>query len=334
MLRPVCFIFLLVVPVFASGASTDPLFSSSDPLSLTLIGPFERIDDERDKEQEYDGLVRYQDGQGQWVELNVRYQVRGNWRLDPRNCNYSQLWLDFRRGQLPGTLFENQNRLKLVVQCRDRDRYVEFLEREMQAYQIFAMLSDYNFDIRPVLVTYQDDEEDSSRTHQAFIIEHQNRVAELAGMEEVEENRIEPAQLDPLQSTLASLFMYLLGNTDFSLIQGPEGDECCHNTKLMKDADGVHYPLPYDFDASGFVDASYAPDPNPSFRLRSNRSRLFRGFCVQAETFEVAANRFLSVQEEIQSMVTDRRNARYVEDFFEVLTDPNKFEREIVDDCR
>lgn len=333
MWRPLLTILLVTAPLLLSAAEDDLLFATMEPLSLTLVGPFDRIDDERDKEQEYEGLVRYEEG-GQSLELNVRYQVRGNWRLNPRNCSYSQLWLDLRRGQLPGTVFENQNRLKLVVQCRRQDRYQEYLDREMRAYQIFDLLTDYDFDVRPLQVTYQDSETEDSRTHQAFFIEHQNRVAALAGMEEVEENRIEQALLDPMQSTIASLFMFLLGNTDFSLIQGPEGDECCHNAKLIKDSAGVHYPIPYDFDASGFVDASYAPEPNPDFNLRSNRSRLFRGFCVEREVFDAAADLFLSHRAAIEALVTDRRNIRFVEDFFETLTDPRDFERDIVNDCR
>ncbi len=318
----------------ALAADSDPLFESLQPLAITLLGPFDRIDDERDKEMEYEGMVRYQNEQGEAVELDVRYQVRGNWRLNPRNCNYSQLWLDLRRGQLPDTIFANQNRLKLVVQCRRQSRYEEFLEREMQAYKIYSLLNDINFSIRPLIVTYEDNERGDSRTHSAFLVEHQNRIADLSGMEEVEENSIQPSQLDPLRSTITSLFMYMLGNTDFSLIQAAEGDECCHNAKLLRDANGVHYPIPYDFDASGFVDASYAPEPNPSFNLRSNRSRLFRGYCVEREVFEEAASRFLSVRSEIEAIATDRRNASFVEDFFEVLSDPRDFEREIIDDCR
>ncbi len=326
--------FLLVISSVVSAAESDPLFTSLEPMEITLVGPFERIDDDRDKEQEYDGLLRYLGSQGQAVELDVRYQVRGNWRLNPRNCSYSQLWLDLRRGQLPDTVFANQNRLKLVVQCRRQDRYLEFLQREMQAYQIYSLLSDVNFSIKPMLVTYEDNEEDSTRTHSAFIIEHQNRVAELAGMAEVEENSIQSSMLDPLQSTIASLFMYMLGNTDYSFIQAAEGDECCHNAKLLRDEAGRHFPVPYDFDASGFVDASYAPEPNPSFRLRSNRDRLFRGYCVDREVFDAATQRFLAVRAEIEALVTDRRNASFVEDFFEVLTDPRDFEREIIDECR
>ncbi len=332
-MRSLCLlIIVLSLSIHASGAEQDPLFASSDTLAITLVGPFERIDDERDKEQEYEGALRYINAAGETVELDANFEVRGNWRLDRSNCDYSQLWVDLRRGQLPGTIFENQNRLKLVVQCRRSDRYLEFLQREMQAYQIFSLLTDYHFAIRPLEVTYQDNEEEESRTHAAFFIEHQNRVAELAGMEEVEENRVNSDQLDPMQSTLTSLFMFLMGNTDFSLIQAQEGEECCHNAKLIRASNGTYFPVPYDFDASGFVDASYAPQPG--FNLRSNRSRLYRGYCVDEATMTAAVDRFLALREEISSIAASRKNDRFVSDFFETLEDDRDFERDILRDCR
>ena len=318
----------------AQVADPDPLFADSEPLAITLTGPFERIDDDRDKEQEYEGTLSYVDDSGATVLLDARFEVRGNWRLNPSNCSYSQLWVDLRRGQLPGTLFENQNRLKLVVQCRRQDRYATYIQRELQAYRIFSQLTDLNFDTRELVVTYVDSEEaDSSRTHSGFFIEHQRRLSDRFQMAEVEENRVQPAAIDPLQGTLVSLFMYFVGNVDFSLVQGPPDDECCHNSKLLS-ADGKYYPIPYDFDASGFIDASYAPEPPEQFGIRSNRSRVYRGFCVEPAIMNEALDKFRAIEGEVTAMVTERRNAGFVEDFFETINDPRDLERDIIRDCR
>jgi hypothetical protein len=217
-----------------AAAVPDPLFASDELFDITITAPFELIDDERDKEKKYDGLVSYTDDSGQTIELDVELEVRGNWRLNKRNCNYSQLWLDFKRGQVGGTLFENQNRLKLVVQCRRQDRYADYIIREWQAYKLFGTLSEISLDSRLMNVTYIDSvDSDESRTHRAFFIEHQNRLAERFELEEVELNRVPRGELDQHQSTVVSVFMYLLGNTDFSLVQAAEGDECCHNAKLL-----------------------------------------------------------------------------------------------------
>lgn len=317
-----------------SAEPDDPLFASTETLPVTLIAPFDEIDDERDKEQEYEGKLLLADESGNEFELDARFEVRGNWRLNPRNCSYSQLWVDLRRGQLPGTLFENQNRLKLVVQCRRQDRYLGFLENEMAAYRIFSMLSDYHFEIRPLSVTYQDSESGESRTHSAFFIEHQNRLSDRYGMEEVDANSISSSDLDQRQGALVSLFMYMIGNTDFSLIQGPPDDECCHNAKLLRDESGSYFPIPYDFDASGLVDASYAPEPNPGFRLRNNRDRLYRGFCVDPQIMSEAIARFQAHQSEILALFAERSDVRFLEGFFDTLANERNLQRRILDECR
>lgn len=325
------------------AAEPDPLFATAEPFAITLTGPFDQIDDERDKEQEYDGQLSYSDSSGNTIVLDAAFQVRGNWRLNPSNCRYSQLWVDLRRSQLPGTIFENQNRLKLVVQCGGRDRFADFVHREKQLYDIFALVSDYNFDTRLLNVTYIDPEEDETRTHVGFFIEHQNRLSDRFVMEENELEGIQRSELNTLQSTLVTMFMYFIGNTDYSIVQGPSGDECCHNSKLLISESGEYFPIPYDFDASGFVDASYAPDPLPQFNIRSNRSRLYRGFCVEEEVLLQAVDLYRGAKEQILSIVSDttylneratRRNIRFTEDFFEVLDDDRDFERAFIRNCR
>ncbi len=335
---------ILLCSNLSLAAEPDPLFASDAVLAITLTAPFDTIDDEREADKEYEGTLSYVDDNGSEVVLDASFEVRGNWRLDPRNCAYSQLWVDLRRGQLPGTLFENQNRLKLVVQCRRQDRYAEYIHKERQVYRIFALRSDYNFDTRALEVTYIDSEDpDEIRTHVGFFIEHQNRLAERFQMAEVEENLVGQLDLNRLQSTLVSMFMYMIGNTDFSLIQGPPDDECCHNSKLLEAENTEYFPVPYDFDASGFVDTSYAPLPNPEYRIRNNRSRVYRGFCVDDATVIAAAARFQEAREAIMDIVGNdphvssrvtRSNVRFMEDFFEILDDEEELRDEIIDECR
>ena len=47
-----------------------------------------------------------------------------------------------------------------------------------------------------------------------------------------------------------------------------------------------------------------------------------------------AVAKFLSLREPIMAMVDERKNGRFVEDFFETLEDERDFRREILDDCR
>ncbi len=344
MTRQLILLMACLMPALGvNGAEIAPLFASDEVLDITLTAPFRQIDRERDKEQEYEGFVSYSDADGSDVQLDARFEVRGNYRLRSDVCRYSQLWVDLRRRQVSDTLFEGQNRLKLVVQCRQQSSYSDYIIKEFLAYQMFNRLTSTGFGTRLVNVTYDySDDEGESRTHLGLLVENKDTVAEREGATNVELNRVNLALLEPKQSTLVALFMLMIGNTDFSLAAGPEGDECCHNAKLL-DVNGSYIPIPYDFDGSGFVNASYAADPNPSFGIRNNRQRLFRGYCIHNDHVESTIPVFLQAQQEIFTLVEEsaiesgrgkQAAVGYLEDFFELISDPGEIEDEIFDECR
>ena len=328
----------------AQTAEPDPLFLSDTPLNITFEAPFGQIDRERDKEAEYEGVMRYTDASGEELSFDIGLEVRGNWRLQKSNCRYSQLWIDLKRGQVENTLFAEQNRLKLVVQCRAQDRYRDYVAKEQQLYKVFGSLSDMHFGTRLVNATYTDsDDLDSSRTHLAFFIEHQRRLKDRFEMEDVELNSVPYGELDPQQSAPVGVFMYQIGNTDYSMTSAAEGDECCHNTKLLVDEAGRYYPIPYDFDSSGFVDTSYAAKPDPSFGIRNNRSRLYRGFCIEVDQLDAAVSQITAMRDKINTIISDtthvgeraaNRSVSYMDDFYEVLENQRNYQRNIVNKCR
>ena len=330
--------------VLFAAPSPDPLFQSADLLDITLVAPFDQIDRDRDKEREYEGSLSYTDANGQEVVLDITLEVRGNDRLKKANCRYSQLWVDFKRRQTAGTLFENQNRLKMVVQCGRRVSYANYIVKELQAYKLFAEISEINFDTRLLNVTYiNSGRGNAGRTHLGFFLEHQNRLASRFDMEEVEINRVSSAELNPRQSALLALFMYLIANTDYAVTRGSGGGECCHNAKLLQDRDRQYFPIPYDFDSSGFVNTNYAAPPDPTLRISRNTRRLYRGFCVPPETLDAAIRVVQASRDRIVSIVGDtshvdqrvaNRSVRFVEDFFEIIDDPRRTERLIIRACR
>jgi len=335
-------LFLLPLVPHIHAADVDPLFLSSQTLNISLSGPFTTIDRKRDKEEQYTGgSLTYLD-QGQQVTLDVKFKVRGNYRLRKDVCSHAQLWLDFDKEQVAGTLFENQNKLKLVVQCRNRLHYRNTLLKEHQVYQLYNTISDLSFRTRLVNILYEDTDRDRSRSEFGIIIEHKDRLADRTGMNNVSLNKIDYRSLDPLQGTIAGLFMYLTGNTDFSFISAHE-DECCHNAILLHPVGEKRYfPVPYDFDSTGYVDASYA-EVNPGLPLRSVRQRLYRGFCVPQGIMNEALAPFRANQEQILSIASDsryldensaRKSVEYLQAFFDIINDPEKRQDEIIKKCR
>ena len=99
----------------AERAERAPLFQSHDPITITLTTDFEWLIDERNDSIEVEGSVRFVDMGGSEVTKPVRVRARGNFRRDPRNCNFPPLRLDFPTGEMEGTVFEGQDKLKLVI---------------------------------------------------------------------------------------------------------------------------------------------------------------------------------------------------------------------------
>jgi len=140
------------------------------------------------------------------------------------------------------------------------------------------------------------------------------------------------------------MFQYLIGNLDWAATDGPEADSCCHNSKLIGAGEDQNpkYSVPYDFDASGLVDAHYAVPPD-GLKIRNVRQRLFRGFCIHNETLPQAAELYREKKPDILALFennthlndkTRNNTIRYIEDFYKVINDPKRFERAFIDKCR
>jgi hypothetical protein len=314
-------------------------------LELVIEGPFRRLTRERHAKPELDGVVRYLDAGGQEVVLDVGLSPRGNSRLDL--CSSPPLWLNFRRSQLPGTVFAGQNRLKLVTLCRDSRAHRDYLAQEYQVYRAFNALTEHSFRVRWVTIEYVETEgrRPSSTSAAAFFIERNSEVAERNRMERASADSFSVAQLDSAGAALVALFQYMIGNTDWSPIAAAPGESCCHNTKLLRPegSDSGYIVLPYDFDQIGLINTSYAKPPaNLQREIGSVTQRLYRGYCTLNEDLETAVHLLNDRREEVEAAfalgeVRDRARARaltYVGDFYDRINDPRHFERDILGRCR
>ncbi len=320
----------------AAKAEALPLFQSDEPIKITLLTDIKWLRDVRSDSTEAEGTVTFVDMDGSTVEKPVQVRTRGNWRRNKRNCNFPPLRLNFPTGQMEGTVFEDQDKLKLVTPCHDgRDYYQEYVLKEYLGYKTYEAITPLSFRTRLVEITYVDINDDyDSRTKFGFLIEDEEHMAErnLATYEEYEE--FHPARLDAEAAWTTALFNYMIGFTDVSQVY-------FHNAKLIRTEDARYIPVSYDFDFAGLVNARYA-SPDPSLPIRRVTDRLFRGYCRPAVTYEAIAPRFLEAKDEIYAMVQgfmlldeDRREdiTDFYDDFYEVMEDRQKYERQITRAC-
>ena len=112
----------------AEESENAPLFQSFEPLKITLRTDIEWLLDERNDSVEVAGTATFIDLDGSEVVKPVDVRTRGLFRMNKRNCNFPPLRLDFPQSEMEGTVFEGQNRLKLVTPCdAGRDNYQTYI---------------------------------------------------------------------------------------------------------------------------------------------------------------------------------------------------------------
>jgi len=334
---------LLVIPAIAQVSEMpDRLFQSTEALRVSLSAPFTTLIKERPKEDYLPGVIHFEEADGTPVALDLEIRTRGHFRHEV--CDYPPVLLNFKKKQTSGTLFDKQNKLKLVIPCRYSEQYEQIILREYLAYRILNTVTEMSFRARLLRVTFENTEKNRKEpeVRYAFLIEHKNRLAERYDMQDLKIERTAVGDIQPDRLNLTSVFEFLIGNTDFSPIAGPPDEECCHNYVLFRkmDTDPI-FAIPYDFDQSGFVNAPYAVPAKP-FKIRTVRQRVYRGRCVNNDYLEGSLQRFTDRRSEIYALInaqeglskgTRKSLVSYIDKFYRLIDDSSDVERYIVDKC-
>lgn len=327
----------------AGEAAAWPLFQNQDTLRVRIEAPLRTLIRERSDTEYLDGTFAYTDASGNEVVLDLKLRARGRYRRQRSTCDLPPIRLNFKKKQVMGTEFAGQDKLKLVTHCEEnRDRYEQYVLKEYLAYRILNTLTDASFRARLLRVDYVDTDRDNRvDTRYAFVIEDDELLAERIGATVVKTPGIQYGQLDAAQGALVALFEYFIGNTDFSMFAGARDDNCCHNVvPFAKETDG-YIPIPYDFDFSGFVNASYA-EPNPKLPIRRVTRRLYRGMCEHNEHVDAALSLFREHESAIREMVSTMEGLddkmrdealRYIDGFYKDTATENSVDRYIVRKC-
>jgi len=321
---------LLAGPSAAThAADPDPLFADDSIIDVRLSGPFKQIMKERPDEEELKGNFEYIAADGRPVSLEVNIRTRGNYRRRTEVCPFAPLRLNFKKKDLDETIFDKQDKLKLVTHCDNGSRaYKQSIHKEYLAYRILNVMTPMSFRVRLLRITYvyTDDNNDEELTY-AFLIESKDRLAKRINMEEQEVNAMSVTLLQPEYTNMTSVFQFLIGNLDFSPVMGATGEQCCHNHTLFSADKKVYWSIPYDFDLAGFVEAPHAK-PNPKYRQRSVRQRFYRGRCFNTELLPATLQQFRDKRADIGAVVTGhtemeagRRKSleSYIEDFYKQI---------------
>jgi hypothetical protein len=340
MMKKLIRLSLFVTILFAGQTwaqpAASPLFLSDEPLIVDLEADFDAVFSSKDDTTEFPARISMTDLSGNPVTLDIQIRARGKTRRRNDICRFHPLRLDFPKKATAGTPFEGQNALKLVTHCDKNVAFEQNTITEYLAYRALNILTDSSLRVRPAMIRYISTGEDTLRKF-GFFIEREKSLARRLNGIEIEQGKIHPNLLDPFQTCLVDIFQYMIGNTDYS-IHGQ------HNIFLVSDSvrSLKPIPIPYDFDWSGLVSASYAV-PHPNIKAEHVTDRVYRGFRQDPEVIARVIGHFNERKAEIYRLfetyeLFDPREAkkavRYLDGFYKTINDNWMVKREFIDNAR
>lgn len=326
-----------------SGPKHRPLFDDDSILAVTIEGPLKTLMRKRDESVEYPAIFKYADADGTEHIFDINLRVRGKFRAKKEICNFTPIRVNFKKGQVKGTVFAGQDKIKLVTDCQSsKSRYQQLLLKEYLAYKILNVVSDRSFGAKMLRVTYIDtDRKNKTRESYAFFIEDKDHIGDRLGLELIKIPRTKYNALDAAQSNMVNVYQYFIANTDFSLVAGPKNSDCCHNTVLYQKDSDPFISIPYDFDNAGFINAPYAA-PNPKFKIKTVRQRLYRGRCSNNSHLDSTFQHFLAKRDDISKLVTgldgfDEKSVKgtmkLIDGFYKDITTAKSIQKKFIKKC-
>ena len=315
-------------------AENRRLFASTAPLVFTMTANFKAVQSDRSptSTRTFPATLEFPRGDGSSITVALPIRTRGQVRRSTDTCEFAPIRLEFPKDEMKGTVFAAQHVLKLGTHCRNVKEFEQYVLREYAAYRIFNLLSPQSFRVRLARATYVDSvTKKNLGTKYAMFIEGDEDVAKRMGGRLVTQPGPQ-AHLDTDFFTLMTLFEYMIGNLDVSIINE-------HNVKLVQTPNRTVYAVPYDFDYSGLVDASYAVPP-PGMKVTTVRDRLYRGPCRTAPDLETFFAKFRAIKPSLAPLYDSlpdfdprakKEALSYLDEFYRTIDRPSDVKAAFID---
>jgi hypothetical protein len=314
--------------------SSNDLFESEEVLQIKLSGSIRQLFNDRGDEGKYHPLVlSYKNSEGTDVSITLKAKTRGNFRRSRENCTYPPILLNFQKVTSSGSVFEDQDKLKLVTPCKDE----EYVFREYLVYKLYNLITPKSYRARLVNVNFYDTVKKKETTFYSFIIEEDQQMAKRNKTKIFEKKQIIGENTETETFLKMAVFQYMIGNTDWSV-------PFLHNIRIIAfDSLSIPSVVPYDFDHSGIVNAPYALPPE-QLALSSTQERRFRGYCITDwKTMDEVVATFNRVKDDVYKVYTTntflnpkyvRSTTKFLDGFYVTINDPKKMRSEFSYPCK
>jgi len=342
-MRPSSFAFLLrglflSVPFFASAQNgTESIFHTLqryDSLNISIETDLKQLKSDKTDEAWQPGIFQVLQGDSAALRLNVQVAARGNMRK--KTCDFPPIKIKFYADETTNDSIADINELKLVTSCHKTEQNEDWVRKEFVVYQLYNLLTDESFRVKQANVKLTSPDKKNSPVESfAFFIENEKELAARLGGKPLKPKIVSIKIMDTTAYDRASLFQYMIGNTDWSI-------RVRHNVKVIYFSDrNKAAPIPYDFDYCGLVGTNYAA-PSPEIPIQTVKERYFMGPCRNTAHYQRVFDSFLSKKQALmehieQSAVLNKNTKKqmrtYLDEFFAVMEKPALAKREIIQNC-
>ncbi len=201
------------------------LFESAEPLELTLTFDMKKYQREKHKEEYMPVHLKLHVNDTIDIEKDVRIKSRGNFRKD--HCSFAPFWLNIRKADVKNIYLQDVKKMKIVTHCRKLKDYGSYVLKEYLAYKLYSIITPISFRVRLIRMVYVDTGRKNRVTKGwAFMIEPEEMLAERHDALVIKNDKLSMKVMNQEELMLASLFQYMIGNSDYSVAGR-------HNMKIL-----------------------------------------------------------------------------------------------------
>jgi len=229
-------------------------------------------------------------------------------------------------------------KIKLVTHCQSGNE--ENILKEYLVYKLYNVLTENSFRVRLVEISYINTFKKSKPINSyAFLIEPENILADRTNVTPLDLNNLNQKSIVPEIMDRVAIFNYMIGNTDWSIPNQ-------HNCKIMRQntisETDLGVLVPYDFDYSGLVNASYAV-PTAGLGTKSVRERVYVGICRDEDVFINAMREFSDKKDEFYQVInefpllgekTKKEMIKYLDSFYKGFDNQYSIVKDLLSECK
>lgn len=334
-------LFIIVTCSSAQVAATNSylqnnedlgLFSSDEILEVVVTADIKSLL----KSKQDDG---YQEGAMSinGKDYSVRLKTKGAYQQE--NCSFPPITLNFSKTNFEDQSFVQLEKLKIVSACEMQQINEQYILREYLIYRVFNQLTDKSLKVRLLKIDFVDSKgKFEAVTRYGFVVEDEYMmVRRLNGMI-LKSEGIQEQATNKKQIVMLSIFQFMIGNTDWQV----DRLQNVNILKINEASEVTPYVIPFDFDYSGMVNASYAT-PSPVLGIKSFRERIYLGKCYTEEELKNTIGYFIQKRETIYTLYNQfepfdesslNQSIDFLDSFYKIIQDEKSWKNYFVSNCK